>query len=429
MNISIENDKYIVGTHSYTKEEFIELIEADMLESIIDDEPVDLKKNNIDIKNNYLNNKFISFIKFLNPNSDKISLNNVDDNIIFNIGQPNTGKSYQFEEFQIFRSKDLNKYRYLKIPVSGGVGNEYKGLQNTDLAITYDPIKKELKFGEFLQMLMSAIVNPSIPHVVFLDDFHNQDVSSLLSEYTTLFKTQHKCRMKQLVPNYSIYNPTFSTVDSFIEEWNSFIEEFYKYEAILPLTNRISGSSLNLVYPDNFYLLGAANFNENSLNIFSDWNDRAKINYIDPIESFKYKETSFYKKESQNEKDFLECCILLNMLLKKILKEYNIFDYEKYCVGLWKTVYIINNEPKLINQIDKQIETIKSLFFMIKNFLKFNNKNTEINKIGWKLIIELQSDTSAGGKWFKNNVITKQLDFNDMEYEILHKYNLYEDEI
>ncbi|MEA3451710.1 MAG: hypothetical protein U9Q83_07380, partial [Bacteroidota bacterium] len=398
------------------------------LEDMSDDIPTKHKTKNTDTEE--LSDEFISFIKKISPNTSKINLNKVNENIVFNIGQPNTGKSYKFEESQIFKKEDLNKYKYkyLKIPVSGGIGNEYKGLQNTDLAITYDPIKKELKFGEFLQTLMSAIVNPSVPHVVFLDDFHNQDISSLLSEYTPLFKAQQKSKINE--PTIStIYNTTFTSVDSFIKEWNDFIEKDCKDIPMVPLTNRISGHSLNLVYPDNFYLLGAANFNENTLNIFADWEDRATINYIDPIESFKYKETEEYKYETQNEKDFLDCCITLNITLQKILKKKNIFDYEKYCFGLWKVVYIEDGKTKLVNKIDKQREIVDFLLSMIKNALKFNNKNSEINTIGWKLITDLQSDTSGAGKWFKANVITELLNYDDIKYEILHEHNIYEDEI
>ena len=105
------------------------------------------------------------------------------NNIYFKIGQPNTGKSHGFKEYSlkadaIFKDQD---FKYKIIPVSGGIGNEYKGLQNTDLALSYDPIKTEVRFGEFLQLLIKAILQPSKSHVVFLDDFHNQDISSLLS--------------------------------------------------------------------------------------------------------------------------------------------------------------------------------------------------------------------------------------------------------
>ena len=44
------------------------------------------------------------------------------------------------------------------------------------------PIKKALKFGEFLQKLMSAIVNPSVPHVVFFDE--GIDRKTVISGFT-----------------------------------------------------------------------------------------------------------------------------------------------------------------------------------------------------------------------------------------------------
>jgi len=352
---------------------------------------------------------FENFLEKLDISLNEVELKNITSNIQFNIGQPNTGKSYKFEESNVFGEVNSKHYKYKKIPVSGGIGNEYKGLQNTDLAITYDPIKKELRFGEFLQILMSAIVNPKVPHVVFLDDFHNQDISSLLSEYTPLFKGQQKRDIAELTDE-SIFDD-FENVDKFIEKWNNFIDKHCKDVPIVPLTNRISGASLNLMYPSNFYLLGAANFNENSLNIFADWEDRAVINYIDPIESFT-------KENAEN--SFLVCCKKLNQTLKDILENKNIFDYEKYCFGMWK---IVDKEENIITDIEEQKKLIDFFFSMIKNSLKHNNKNSEINNIGWELMVKMQENS-----WFKEN-IENLTDINDIDYKILHKHNIYEDEI
>ncbi len=363
-------------------------------------------------------NLFKSFIIKIEVNND-VKISEELKNIEFIIGQPNTGKSYNFEESRIFDIKHKNHYKYLKIPVSGGIGNEYKGLQNTDLAITYDPIKKELRFGEFLQMLMSAIVNPKVPHVVFLDDFHNQDISSLLSEYTPLFKGQQKRPIADIDATSSIYNSEFVNIDDFIKQWNNFIDIHCSDAPTLPLTNRISGDSLKLVYPANFYLLGAANFNENSLNIFADWEDRASISYINPIKSFN-DVFVLPQDESQKNKDFLECCKVLNTSLREVLKAKEIFDYEKYCFGMWK---IVNAEGKLISNPGEQKKLIDFFFGMIRNSLKFNNKNSEINDIGKNLIEKMQQSENT---WFKDN------DFEDAENidkEILHKHNIYEDEI
>ncbi len=364
-------------------------------------------------------NQFHSFIKRISPLSEYPNLNNIDANILFNIGQPNTGKSYNFEKSQIFSEADIDKNQYLKIPVSGGIGNEYKGLQSTDLAITYDPIKKELKFGEFLQILMSAIVNPSIPHIIFLDDFHNQDISSLLSEYTPLFKAQQKRDIIQPDESDNVYNTSFSDIDEFIDIWNNFIITHCTNTPIVPLTNRISGKSLNLVYPSNFYLLGAANFNENSLNIFADWEDRAKITYKNPIEDFNYV-LNEDDKSNKNNIHFLECCKAMNTNLKEILELNNIFDYDRYCFGMWK---IIKADGMIINELSEQKKTIIFFFGMIKNSLKFNNKNSYINDIGWQLIGKMQTN-----EWFKENIESIS-DIEEIDYKILHKYNIYEDDI
>jgi len=353
---------------------------------------------------------YVNFLKLLSFEED-LKPKDIKNNILFNIGQPNTGKSYKFEEINLFDKDKVGKYKYLKIPVSGGIGNEYKGLQNTDLAITYDPIKEELRFGEFLQMLMSAIVNPKVPHVVFLDDFHNQDISSLLSEYTPLFKGQQKRKVEDIEPNNAIYNHDFNNVNEFIEIWNGFIESHCSNIPIVPLTNRISGASLKLVYPSNFYLLGAANFNENSLNIFADWEDRAVINYIDPIESF--------TKEDETNK-FLQCCKKINNELKELLQKKNIFDYEKYCFGIWK---IVDKDGNIVADEGEQKKLIDFFFSMIKNSLKHNNKNSEINNIGWELIVKMQNND-----WFKTNIEDME-DKTEIDYKILHKHNIYEDEI
>lgn len=362
---------------------------------------------------------FINFLKRFEVPTTSITPHGVNDNIIFIIGQPNTGKSYKFEKSFLFPSIPEDKYKYKKIPVSGGIGNEYKGLQNTDLAITYDPIKKSIKFGEFLQVLMSAIVNPKIPHIVFLDDFHNQDISSLLSEYTPLFKAQQKREITQISSTHDIFNDTFNSTDEFIECWNLFIENNCLNVPQVPLTNRISGDSIKLVYPNNFYLLGAANFNENSLNIFADWEDRAKIIHKDPLKTFD---------KDISSSEFAQFCKKLNEQLKQLLKENKIFDFEKYCFGLWKIVdkdqNIIGEENTPIN-IEIQKEVVKFFFGMIKNSLKYNNKNSEVNRLGWELMCRIKEE-----EWIKTNMTDiAGINVDNKNFELLHEYNIYEDDI
>lgn len=358
-------------------------------------------------------NKFISFLEKMELNEPLITPKDISSNIKFVIGQPNTGKSYKFEKSILFPEVAEKFFNYKKIPVSGGIGNEYKGLQNTDLAITIDPIKKEIKFGEFLQVLMSAIVNPKVPHIVFLDDFHNQDISSLLSEYTPLFKAQQKRDIPAVVSSHNIFNKTFKNTDDFISNWNKFIDDHCQGIPFVPITNRISGDSLKLVYPSNFYLLGAANFNENSLNIFADWEDRAEILYKNPL-------STFDKDISEN--SFALCCKTLNEQLKELLKKNKIYDYEKYCFGLWK---IIQSDGTIISEIDKQKATIKFFFGMIKNSLKYNNKNSDINRLGWDLMCKIKDNI-----WITNNLQDiADITPDEKDFELLHKYNIYEDEI
>ncbi len=387
------------------------------------------------------------------------------NNIYFKIGQPNTGKSHGFKEYSlkadaIFKDQD---FKYKIIPVSGGIGNEYKGLQNTDLALSYDPIKTEVRFGEFLQLLIKAILQPSKSHVVFLDDFHNQDISSLLSEYTPLFKGQQKANLieyedfikEQAMDLGLIKIEEFEIAEEFILKWNRFIDRLVERTkekltlVAIPITNRISGSDLKLIFPANFYLVGAANFNEKTLNIFADWADRAEIENIDPIE---VQNKSFQEKEdgkifkigeeqalSEDEAQFIKCCKAMNTNLKEILHDENIFDYEKYCFGIWK---VVDEKEKIISGKDEEeviknrVKVIKFFFSMIKNSLIYNNRNSHINTIGWTLVLKMKEEP-----WFKANVLT-ELDFEDMAkyeatdiesgekatkiFKLLHSLNIYD---
>jgi len=55
--------------------------------------------------------------------------------------------------------------------------------------------------------------------------------------------------------------------------------------------------------------------------------------------------------------------------------------------------------------------------------LKHNNKNSEINSIGWELIVKMQENN-----WFKSNI--EDIDGKtEIDYKILHEHNIYEDEI
>ena len=152
------------------------------------------------------------------------------ENIFFKIGQPNTGKSYFFEKQNLesylgsLNTTDKNlPVQYIKIPVSGGVGNEFKGLQNTDLAISFDPVNKSIKFGDFLKVLMQAIITPDKNFVVFLDDFHNQNISSLLSEYTPLFKKQQKINLLDIINNFDNSQKQF--IDDLKDNQNEIFSE------------------------------------------------------------------------------------------------------------------------------------------------------------------------------------------------------------
>lgn len=340
----------------------------------------------------------------------------MSNNIRFKIGQPSTGKSFGFrlenlqDEF-----KGLTQDEYKLIPVSGGVGNEYKGLQNTDLAISYDVVNENIKLGDFLKMLMKAIKNPSKNYVVFLDDFHNQDISSLLSEYTPLFKSQQKVNLKGKIKDIEdLKEKDFNNTSEFITKWNSFIDTL-KDVTIIPITNRISGEDIKLVYPSNFYLFGAGNFNEKTISIFADWTDRADIEYIDPfdeMEKFKNK----YNKEEKNE--FINTLFNINHKLKEILEDEDIeiYDYEKYCFGIWKAV---DENDSIIVGIEERKKLIKFFFSMIKNSLIYNNKNSYINNIGTKLLEKMEKN-----ELFKKLFETELKE--DITNKILHSFGIYD---
>jgi len=340
----------------------------------------------------------------------------IKSNIYFKIGQPSTGKSFGFAYENLKDNDfftDFNETQYKLIPVSGGIGNEYKGLQNTDLAISYDVINETLKLGDFLKMLMLAIKNPEKQYVVFLDDFHNQDISSLLSEYTPLFKAQQKVDLTNFVKAENTQDldvEKFDSTSDFIDKWNVFIETLRKKDgvSIVPITNRLSGEDIKLVYPANFYLFGAANFNEKTVNIFADWADRAYIESIDPIKLMK----DFKKIKEINDNDFVDCVVKINEELQMILEEHGIYDYEKYCFGIWK---LVDEKGNVETDDKKQKKLIIFLLGMIKNALIYNNKNSLINEIGTELLTHMKDD-----KFFK---------LTDTELEdkkTLHKYGIYE---
>lgn len=194
----------------------------------------------------------------------------------------------------------------------------------------------------------------------------------------------------------------------------------------IPVTNRISGSALKLIFPANFYLFAAANFNEKTLNIFADWNDRAELEIIDPIqiqeEAFKIivdEEkiivTLNNKELEEAESAFIQCCLTMNEKLRNILHKENIFDHEKYCFGIWK---VINENGEIISgkdekeTIENRVKVIKFFFSMIKNSLIYNNRNSHINTIGWALILEMKNV-----HWFNVNVLRKFDFVNIEEYE------------
>ncbi|QDM02091.1 hypothetical protein [Aliarcobacter butzleri] len=88
---------------------------------------------------------------------------------------------------------------------------------------------------------------------------------------------------------------------------------------------------------------------------------------------------------------------------------------------MWK---IIDSNGNAISDLGEQKKVVKFLFGMIKNALRFNNKNSWINKIGWELFVAMQTN-----EWFKNNIKMLNGNIENIDYGILHEFNIYEDEI
>jgi len=68
-------------------------------------------------------------------------------NIYFKVGQPNTGKSHGFSQTEVkncIADTGYRELKYKKVSVSGGEGNEFRGLQSSDLAISFDPVNSTI---------------------------------------------------------------------------------------------------------------------------------------------------------------------------------------------------------------------------------------------------------------------------------------------
>lgn len=370
----------------------------------------------------------------------------LEHNIHFYIGQPNTGKSHDFKKEILIkqlthRNGSFPVYKGVKyepVSVSGGEGNEFRGLQSSDLAISFDPVNNQILFGSLLKSIMKAISEPEKAHVFFLDDFHNQNISSLLSEFTPLLKTQnmfnnyntyidpiHKIKKRKKFEK--LFNDEFISIEELIFLWNEFIDfmdKSYRLSvnstkrnpenySIIAISNKISGQSIKLLFPDNFFLLGAANFNSKTLNIFSDWQARATIHYKDPLEQYKgwaEKKSSGTDSENNQTKLFKD----LNEKVRTFLEEKGFYDFKSVCFGYWGY-----EAPQDKTKLEAEL---LNAFALVNTSLKFHHRNEWINDLGKEFI-------SIINQYNTNNtasVVFEEIMKLENTEEQLYKLGLYE---
>lgn len=355
-------------------------------------------------------------------------------NILFLFGNPNTGKSYGFQPSNLGLTLGT-KFYYEKITVSGGIGNEFRGLQSSDLAISMDVINRSIKLGPLLITLMRAVLNPTVPHVIVLDDAHNQNLSSLLSEFTPVFKEGEKVVAYSKDKKHDLVEAlgkNFKTSDVVnISQFNDVIRsvrDYFEKNGIKcgnsKITNRVSGEDIEIIFPDNFFLLVAGNYNQHTTNIFADWRDRAVVKSIhslssDLIERPNYKNDP--KKVSFNR---------INQALKEVLSLHNIFDFDRYLFGIFKVE----------GQSDDFL--IKFAFAMIKNSLVEHGNSHKVNLIGKDLIAKLQGldENPLVIKQVENGLYSVEFSKSiegillskeksvQVQNQILHALNLYQQE-
>jgi hypothetical protein len=300
-------------------------------------------------------------------------------NIELKIGQPNTGKSYSFEENQLFKDVDKKTYEYYKIMVEGG-NDSLKSLTSEDITISYNPAKNEAYLSKFIKTVMSAIINNGAPHVIFLDDFHNIDISSLLSPYMGMLKSFQSFTN---VDN-NVIDTDYDSLDEYTDKWNDYINTIQNANPLLnvfTIENKINGQQVKLFAPKNLYIVGAANWNYNTINMFSDIRERADIHYITLQEK-----TIDILQSINNKEDYETIIKHINYTLSKVLEEFNIYDFEKYGIG-------IHRVDKMNEFTEKNVESdLYSVFDLIKDSIQQNGKKSYINEISYLLIKELSKN-------------------------------------
>lgn len=368
-------------------------LNIDLEFEIKDDEKSILKiKSHVDLEDETIEN----YIKEKSVFDDEV----LEYNIELKIGQPNTGKSFSFEENQLFKNVNKESYEYYKIMVEGG-NDSLKALTSEDITISYNPVKNEAYLSKFLKTIMSAIVNDSSPHVIFLDDFHNVDISSLLSPYMGMLKNFQSFDNV----NNNIIREKYSSLENYTEKWNNYIEDIKKENPslnIFTIENKINGQQIKIFAPSNLYIVGAANWNYNTINMFADIRERAYINYkgleVKPIDNLS---------EISTKEDYKSIIGHINYSLKEVLEDFNIYDFEKYGVGIHRIEKI---KELSINNITSDL---LSLFDLIRDSIQQNGQKGYINEISYLLIKELLKIEAL------KNIIEAGNIFEFEDYEVL----------
>ncbi len=331
--------------------------------------------------------KQLSFKNFIEKKQNGVlpsELSELHKNICFKLGQPNTGKSFSFEENNLFKGVDKDSYFYYKELVCGGINSDV-GLKSTDISINYNPATKSSVLTPFLKTLMSAIVNKDTPHVIFLDDFHNVDISALLSPYMGALKTFYT--IKEDVP-FGL-NDSFD-IESYTKEWNKYIQQILEKNPHIEssqMFNKTNGQSIKFFAPKNLYILGAANWNRNTKHIFADIRDRAQIKEIKPSTS---KEFNVSLKNSYDLNDYNNVIHFVNNSVVEALEEFGLFNSEnKYLVGEFRTDKLFKNQTK--SELTKEVikNDLLEAFDLIFDSIDENGRQQETNEIGYLIIKEL----------------------------------------
>lgn len=332
-------------------------------------------------------------------------------NISFKLGQPNTGKSHSFKESVLFDGFESNEYVYSKIMVEGGKGSQ-ETLTSSDISISMNPATNESFITPFLKVVMSAIINKDTPHVIFLDDFHNVNISTLLSPYMGMLK-----KFQKVEDLSNVDFSDFDNIEELTETWNENMSQIEKNNDIelFEIMNKMNGQTLKLFAPKNLYILGAANWNNETKNMFADIRERARI------ESVKSKANSSFEFDDKNlnvKETYQDFIYFLNYSIRLALKDNRLFKAEdKFFIGEHRVTKLF--EYPDVNNYDIK-EDIQGAFDLIADSCRGIKKATEVFDIGFLIVKYLVQNDDA------KNFLSRIFDMDEDLFEVFENDSLYE---